>query len=343
MPHTSTLRDTLGSFEHSIENVRVLVPCLGIRLYWDAVLASEWDELYAASRRLLGSDVTHYVTGAISAARPIDPAADTIVASWLTKPRELKLYDLQLLDHKGRGVSAARLMIWMIYVKPLSLLKGAAREQRRERLIKLHEVHQQPSADPVAVLDIRLPLHHAASNDPAILIDWLTSRPALQNASFAGGTVGWRIEMTDESLSVHDDGVLRQRSAALRSHAGFDNPNSLGFYQVMHWDRASRELVPRVPRPNWLTLVSRRSLNTRAGLQDALAKASLLTVIPCGDSVIVQAGAEPVIGGVQGGDLDAYRQAARVLEPLVAPSSVMEPSQLDRDAFDEWVGALRDD
>ena len=322
-----------------------LVTCMRVTIYFDVTPPAEIVEYCDAAFALLRPTLTHYQAGSMKKPAAINSEAGGIVASWFRRPNERQGCFAWFTAGGPEGTASGTLRVVLTYRPPLDM-SPTALETRRERMRVLYEERGFKTATAVGEITFTLPIEADAAR-PDALLAWMLARNLVNATPFASGHAGLGLNhdglVADTALSARIEGQL---AYAVTRHPGLDWQKNPILDQIMRYDAGSRDLLPRIKRVNWLTLVSDRTLTLTGGPDQAaraLAAGSGVRVNRLAHGLLLQAGAEPALGDSNAGDMPAaYCYTGHLLRHVRLPVLKGEGRGFPDELAQRWLTAFDD-
>lgn len=266
--------------------VTLAAPSIAFTLALDT---PEWTgilQLYERARAALGPALTHVVAESRKSAAKLDARAETMVPTWAQKPRDGKSYFAHFTG-AAEGITAATLTL---SVQSLPALTPELAERRRDNWRALALQGTTPRL-PITLLRVSFPLDHALA-EPGALGAWIHDLDLVRHRPFAAGYAGVALNHAANIGSTTARAAMeRHLAVTCTRHPGLDwfTLGSLAT-SVLAFDSVRDAIVPLVKRPDWLLLLSDRTLAVLGGRDDFAA--ALRAAVPPETPVLTQPLAE---------------------------------------------------
>jgi len=331
-------------FRLEIDGFHAIEPCFEFVLYLETSRDDGLLEFYERARAALGPLITHYQTDGMRRPRKLDERADTIVPTWVKRPRPGKIY---WIDFSGcgddEGVTPASLELSFFHRRPdyLSPEVVAERKAILQRRLEQGGVVLSPAA---MVLRVTFPVE-AEIADPAAALNWILDLKLVGSHPFLSGHAGYALNYYIGATDPVRVPMEKTLCSLLLRYPGLDY-HSLGGVSnhMFRYDADKADFVPLIKRVSWLNLVSDGTIEHLGG-HDALVQ-GLGTDLPISVhelqyGLAIQAGVEPQLGDVAGRDfIPEYRRVAKTLRPVRLEAFPGEGRYFSHEDAEEWLNAF---
>jgi hypothetical protein len=315
----------------------VVAPCLSFYLVFElgALERPERDvlEMYQWARDALGSALTHVDVDGNGKYRALNARNETMVPTWLSRPRDEKVYWAQFWG-AAKGVSAASLKVTLSWIDVLG--PELLRTERRKRR------DWKTPMGRVSCIQITFPLDHPLASGVALVSQ--VSRLSLVRKDIVCGVGGLALNWLNGRQGTNLGGEIRDhRQSFVSRFPGFElDPEDFNLFCLVEWDNARDDYAYRIPRNGWLTLLGPRIVQELGGLSSIVRAVDdpAVQVVDLSPSVAVVAGPEPDVGDRAASYLPpAYLAVGKALRPVRTPTWRF---RWDRkgDWIDEWQRAF---
>jgi hypothetical protein len=306
-------------FELVIDNSTVITPCVSFTLFLDGTDEAGVKDFYQRAQDALPNLLTHYITNTMSRRTKINQNSEKKVLKWIeTLPRDRVSNIMFHGCGEDKGISSASIELTLVGWPPPN---GQTLERRRSNWRILHA--SGPGLFlPLTKLRVTLPLEHSLSLISKNLLEWVSGFKLVTTGETLFGTCGLGVNFDEFTASSIIRPLMMQRLANICNiwhGTEWNLPGELK-KRIIQWDPAEDNIVIRIPRVSWLTLLGIRAMNSLKGgvisLQqqsDQLCTKCHFTEVSC----IIQAGSEPTYGDPpDNSSLLPYRSAASLLGDL---------------------------
>lgn len=328
-----------------IDRRRLVVACLELVVHVQRPAFREILDFWNRATAALGNVLTHYRSGSMRQPAAIDGRAQSMVETWVSRPRIGYTYQMEACGAGPRaGCSAGTVTLVMpVPPDPPGPEQSVAERDRRRDIYERARCVAMP---PVTTLRLTIPLEHPLA-EPAALRAWMQDLAVIDHPDVASGYAGRAFNYDESVGNAGLRAAMEARMAALTArHPG------LGWYhagsitrKLMRYLPETVDFVPQVKRANWWTLLANSTLAMLGGR--AAARRTLdgpdVELQDVGGGLSIFAQRAPATGDVTCGEyLEAYRRVAAFVRPMRLRDHLPVGRVFDAAAVLAWLNALDD-
>jgi hypothetical protein len=221
---------------------------------------------------------------------------------------------------------------------------AAEAEQQLAKMRALQESGRRLPFYPTSDLRLTLPLDHPLA-EPARLRDWVLEFELLESTTGFSGFAGYALNYMDlVTDSDHKQLSLQSLASLCRRYPGFGMSDGSAQSKIFRYRPDPGDILPRIKRANWLTLLCDRTVDAVGGadsLRAALGNGLPIQMDRLPHGLWIQAGAAPQHGDLAQRDfIPAYRRVARALHGVRIEEIDTLGKEFMSTAANEWLNAF---